>query len=119
MLDKLSEADWKKKTSGEEWTVGVVAHHVAGSHEGIAGIIKTVASGQSMPNFTMDMLYNGGASAQYLADNNTTTDPLLAACAPSRFGEALRRPEQPPAPARDQDEAPARRRNGARAAVGL
>ena len=46
-------------------------------------------------------------------------DRLLAACAPSRFGEALRRPEQPPAPARDQDEAPARRRNGARAAVGL
>src|SRR5205823_3388657 len=34
---------------------------------------------QHQNNFTMDMLYNGGASAQYLADNNTTTDPLLAA----------------------------------------
>jgi uncharacterized damage-inducible protein DinB len=55
-LEKLSEADWKKVTAAEKWTVGVTAHHVAGSHEGIAGIIKTVASGQSMPNFTMDML---------------------------------------------------------------
>ena len=60
-LEQLSEADWKKTTGGETWTVGVVAHHVAGSHEGIAGIIKTVASGQSMPNFTMDMLHDMNA----------------------------------------------------------
>jgi uncharacterized protein (TIGR03083 family) len=56
VLEKLSEADWKKTTSAEKWTVGVVAHHVAGSHEGIAGIVKTVAAGQSMPPFTMEML---------------------------------------------------------------
>jgi hypothetical protein len=56
ILEKLSDADWKKTTAGEKWTVGVVAHHVAGSHEGIAGIIKTVAAGQSMPSFTMDTL---------------------------------------------------------------
>ena len=55
-LEKLSDADWKKVTEAEKWSVGVTAHHVAGSHEGIANIIKTVASGQSMPNFTMDML---------------------------------------------------------------
>jgi hypothetical protein len=29
---------------------------VAGAHEPIAGIAKTVASGQSLPNFTMGML---------------------------------------------------------------
>lgn len=61
VLDKLSDAEWKKTTPGETWTVGVVAHHVAGSHEGIAGIIKTVASGQSMPNFTMDALHEMNA----------------------------------------------------------
>ena len=55
-LEKLSEADWKKTTAAEKWTVGVVAHHVAGAHDGISGIIKTVAAGQSMPNFTMTML---------------------------------------------------------------
>src|SRR3954463_11691299 len=56
VLEKLSDADWKKVTAAEKWPVGVTAHHVAGSHEGIAGIIKSVASGQSMGNFTMDML---------------------------------------------------------------
>lgn len=55
-MEKISEADWKKTTAAEKWTVGVVAHHVAGGHEGISGIIKTVAGGQSIPNFTMDML---------------------------------------------------------------
>jgi len=58
VLERLSDADWKKTTSAEKWTVGVVAHHMAGAHEAIAGIVKTVASGQSMPNFTMDMLHD-------------------------------------------------------------
>ena len=61
VLEGLSEADWKKTTSGETWTVGVVAHHVAGGHEGISGIIKTVAGGQSIPNFTLDALHEMNA----------------------------------------------------------
>ena len=56
VLKKLSDADWKKTTQAEKWTVGVTAHHVAGSHEGIANIIKTVAAGQAMPHFTMGIL---------------------------------------------------------------
>lgn len=55
-INKLSDADWKKTTAAEKWSVGVTAHHVAGAHEPIAGIAKTVASGQSLPNFTMGML---------------------------------------------------------------
>jgi hypothetical protein len=55
-INKLSDADWKKTTAAEKWPVGVTAHHVAGAHEPIAGIAKTVASGQSLPNFTMAML---------------------------------------------------------------
>jgi uncharacterized protein (TIGR03083 family) len=61
VLDKLSDADWKKTTSSEKWTVGVVAHHMAGSHEGIAGIIKAVVAGQSMGNFTMQALHDMNA----------------------------------------------------------
>jgi hypothetical protein len=60
-MEKLSDADWKKVTEAEKWSIGVTAHHVAGSHEPIAGIIKTVASGQSMPHFTMDMLNEANA----------------------------------------------------------
>src|SRR5438132_13583812 len=41
VFDRLSDADWKKAAS-EQWTVGLVAHHVARGHERISGIIKTV-----------------------------------------------------------------------------
>ena len=61
VLERLSDADWKKTTASEKWTVGVVAHHMAGSHEGIANIIKAVSSGQSMGNFTMQMLHDMNA----------------------------------------------------------
>jgi len=60
VLEGLTDADWKKTTASEKWTVGVVAHHLAGAHEAIAGIIKTVASGQAT-NFTMDMLHDMNA----------------------------------------------------------
>ena len=55
-ITKLSDADWKKTTAAEKWPVGVTAHHVAGGHEPIAGIAKTIASGQSLSNFTSAML---------------------------------------------------------------
>jgi len=61
VLEKLSDGDWKKVTNEEKWTVGVTAHHMAGSHESISNIIKTIASGQSMPNFTMDMIHEMNA----------------------------------------------------------
>jgi len=60
VLERLTDADWKKTTASEKWTVGVVAHHLAGAHEAIAGIIKTVAAGQAT-NFTMDMLHDMNA----------------------------------------------------------
>ena len=56
VIKGLSDADWKKTTAAEKWSVGVTAHHVAGGHEGILGIVKTLAAGRSIPNFTMDML---------------------------------------------------------------
>src|SRR5262245_66450607 len=61
VLERLSDADWKKTTASEKWTVGVVAHHMAGAHEGIANIVKAVAAGQSMGNFTMQMLHDMNA----------------------------------------------------------
>ena len=61
VLDKLSDADWKKVTAGEKWSVGVVAHHIAGSHEAIGGIIKNIATGQTGPTFTMEMLHEMNA----------------------------------------------------------
>ena len=61
VMERMSDADWKKTTAAEKWTVGVTAHHVAGAHEPIANIVRTVATGQSMPHFTMDMLDEANA----------------------------------------------------------
>jgi len=55
-IEQLSDADWKKVTSAEKWSVGVTAHHVAEAHEPIADIVKAVAAGQSMPPFTSAMV---------------------------------------------------------------
>lgn len=56
VVAKLSDADWKKITAAEKWPVGVTAHHLAGGHEAILGIVKTIAAGKSVPNFTTTML---------------------------------------------------------------
>ncbi len=56
LLEKLSDADWKKTTAAEKWTVGVTAHHIARSYEAVTNIIKTIAAGQALPPFTTGML---------------------------------------------------------------
>ncbi len=76
VIEKLSDADWKKTTSAEKWSVGVVAHHVAVGHEGIAGIIKTVSTGQPMPHFTMDMLHAMNAKHAQEYANCTKAETL-------------------------------------------
>jgi DinB family protein len=66
VLEKLSDADWKKVTAAEKWPVGVTAHHVAMGHAGIAGLLKSVASGQHKASMTMDDLH--AMNAQHAKD---------------------------------------------------
>src|SRR2546428_747191 len=54
VMEKLSDAEWKKVTSAERWPVCVVAHHIAIAHEGIGNLVKSVASGQHKPSMAMD-----------------------------------------------------------------
>ena len=61
VMEKLSDADWKKVTAGEKWPVGVVAHHIAASHELLAGVIKALADGKGGPNIPMDAIHQGNA----------------------------------------------------------
>src|SRR2546423_10800127 len=53
LLEKLSEADWKKMTSAEKWPVCVVVHHIAMGHEGIGNLVKSAASGQHKASISM------------------------------------------------------------------
>ena len=56
-LEKLGDADWKKVTAAERWTVGVTAHHLAGGLEAVAGIVTgLVSGGPSRGTFTRAML---------------------------------------------------------------
>jgi len=71
VLERLSEADWRKPTAAEKWSVGVVAHHMAGAHEVIAGIIKTLAEGKPVPGLTMDMLH--AMNAKHAQENASCT----------------------------------------------
>jgi hypothetical protein len=56
LLEKLTDADWKKTTAAEKWTVAVTAHHIASSYESATRLIKTIAAGQALPHFTPQML---------------------------------------------------------------
>ncbi len=56
VIETLSDADWKKVTEAEKWTVGVTAHHLARGLEAVAGIVTSIVSGQSRGNFTRKML---------------------------------------------------------------
>jgi hypothetical protein len=56
VIEKLSDADWKKVTEAEHWTVGVTAHHLASAFEPVAGIVTAITSEQSRGNFTRAML---------------------------------------------------------------
>jgi len=76
LLEKLSDADWKKTTSAEKWTVGVVAHHVAQSHAGIAGLVDMVAKGKPLPHMTMDMIHEGNAKHAKEHANTTKAETL-------------------------------------------
>jgi hypothetical protein len=56
VMEKLSDADWKKITSAEKWSVGVTAHHIAIAHQGISGIMKALAEGKPGPNMPLKAL---------------------------------------------------------------
>jgi len=69
LLEKLSDADWKKITAAEGWTVAATAHHVASSYEPITHIIEALAAGQALPHFTRQMLDEANAQhAKEFAD---------------------------------------------------
>ena len=76
VIERLSDPEWKKVTAGEKWPVGVVAHHLAGAHEAIGGIIKNIATGQSGPTFTMDMLNDMNAKHAQEHANCTKAEVL-------------------------------------------
>lgn len=76
VVEGLSDADWKKVTSAESWPVGVVAHHAAEAHAGIAGLVEKVAKDQPLPGLTMDMIHANNATHAKAQANVTKAETL-------------------------------------------
>jgi uncharacterized protein (TIGR03083 family) len=70
-VERLSDAQWKTKTTAEGWSVGVVAHHVAGGHAGIAALVQKIASGEPVPPMNMETLHK--ANAEHAIQHASTT----------------------------------------------
>jgi hypothetical protein len=77
VLEKLTDADWKKVTEAEKWTVGATAHHLAGGLEAVSGIITGLVAGHSPGNFTMGMLDQ--MNAQHAKEHANCTKAETAA----------------------------------------
>jgi hypothetical protein len=61
VVQRCSDEQWRTSCSGEQWSVGVTAHHIAISHVPITELVRAVATGQPVPPLTADMLDAGNA----------------------------------------------------------
>lgn len=67
-IEGLSDAQWQASCKGETWPVNVTAHHIAVSHEPVAGLVGAIANGQQLPPLTPELLDQGNAAhAQQVA----------------------------------------------------
>jgi hypothetical protein len=55
-VDNCSDENWRKVCSSEEWTVGVVAHHVAAGHLGALDFVRAIVAGEAIPEITMEAI---------------------------------------------------------------
>jgi hypothetical protein len=60
-IEGLSDEQWKAVTEEEGWSVGVLAHHIAVSHEGVGNLVQALANGAPVPPITMDVINAGNA----------------------------------------------------------
>jgi hypothetical protein len=75
-VEKCSDENWEKVTSGEKWPVGVVARHIAAGHYGAFDIAKMIVDGKQLPELTMEAVDQG--NAQHAEKHaNCTKDEVL------------------------------------------
>jgi hypothetical protein len=74
-IEGCSESDLDRVTAGEGWPVRVAAHHIAVSHEPVAGLAQLIATGQPLPPLTMEMFHHG--NAQHAAEHATVSKQTI------------------------------------------
>ena len=69
MIDRCGNGQWRQLCPNEQWSVGVLAHHVAEDHELLAGFVQVLADGKPLPAFTQEQVDAMNAErAQQCAD---------------------------------------------------
>ena len=76
-VENCTDEDWQKVCGGEQWTVGVVAHHVAGGHLGAIDFVRMIVAGEAIPEITMEAIDQ--MNAQHAKEHaNCTREEVLA-----------------------------------------
>jgi hypothetical protein len=76
-VQNCSDEGWRKISPAEQWTVGVVAHHIAAGHYSAIETAKMIVAGEPLPNLTMDDLNQ--MNAQHAEENaGCTKDDVLS-----------------------------------------
>ena len=51
-VENCSDENWRKVCTGEHWSVGVVARHIAAIHYGALSLAKMLVAGEKLPELT-------------------------------------------------------------------
>ena len=75
-VEKCSDENWAKVSSGEKWPVGVVARHISAGHYSAFGLAKMIVDGKQLPELTQETIDQG--NAQHAKKHaNCTKDEVL------------------------------------------
>ena len=76
-VENCTDEEWQKVCGGEQWTVGVVAHHVAAGHLGAIDLVRMIVAGEAMPEISMEAIDQ--MNAQHAKEHaNCTQEEVLA-----------------------------------------
>jgi hypothetical protein len=60
-IEGCSDERWSALNAADGWSVGVTAHHIAGSVEGTYGLAQAIADSRPVPPITRELLDAGNA----------------------------------------------------------
>jgi hypothetical protein len=66
--ESCTESQWRTVVPGEEWTVGVVIHHIAEGHTGVQGWLAAMVAGEAVSDTAADIDGNNVVHAESAAE---------------------------------------------------
>lgn len=55
-VERSDEGQWRQPCPNEQWSVGVLAHHIAEDHALLAGFVQQLAKGEPLPALTLQQV---------------------------------------------------------------